>query len=258
MSFNKKIFQISLLSFGLLFVANGQNMAFGEKTIKILFVGNSYVYMNDLPRIFTDIARYKGYAVETAMVTGPGWSLAKHANSLETLSKINSKRWDYVILQEQSMIPVMKDQCGNRMLPAARKLISAINNKGATPILFMTWGRRNGLKENGFKDFNSMQNELSVCYLRVAKTLKAAVAPVGDAWQNAKRGAPLLDFWNSDNSHPNLMGSYLAACVIYAAIFQESPEGIGDHLNLGKTKAEYLQKTAAETVLKDLKRWYIK
>jgi len=66
------------------------------------------------------------------------------------------------------------------------------------------------------------------------------------------------DFWNPDNSHPNLTGSYLAACVLYAVIFQDSPEGIGDHLNLGKTKAGYLQKIAAETVLNDLKRWHIK
>ena len=258
MRFNRKILQVLILSSGLLFFVSSQCLVFANDLTRVLFVGNSYVFFNDLPKIFADIAGYKGYEVETSTATGPGWTLAKHASSLETLSKINSKRWDYVIIQEQSTLPVMKDQCGDRMLPAASKLVSAINKKGATPILFMTWGRRDGLKENGFKDFSSMQNELSVCYLRVAKTLKVAVAPIGDTWLNAKNGAPLLDFWNPDNSHPNLTGSYLAACVLYAVIFQDSPEGIGDHLNLGKTKAGYLQKIAAETVLNDLKRWHIK
>ncbi len=239
-----------MIALGLVCLAgiSSQSQAFKRKTARVLFVGNSYTFYNDLPGLVELVARQKGNALETRLFAPGGWTLAKHAASQNTLSKIQQKRWDYVVLQEQSVIPALEAERQRRMYPAVRRLTRKIRQTGAKPVLFMTWGRRNGMPENGFKDFGDMQTRLTSGYNEIAQEVRAQVAPVGLAWQKAKEGAPLLDFWQADNSHPNETGSYLAACVFYAVIFDESPEGSGDPLNLGKTKAAYLQKIAAQTV----------
>jgi hypothetical protein len=61
---------------------------------------------------------------------------------------------------------------------------------------------------------------------------------------------PELDLWQGDGSHPNSYGTYLAACVFYAVIFQESPEGFTYYAELTEEVANTLQTAAANTVLK--------
>src|SRR5664280_2803382 len=75
---------------------------------RILFIGNSYTYVNDLPRVFTDLARSGGHRVQTGMSAQGGWTLADHVASTSTLDLLRSSKWDFVVLQEQSEIPAME------------------------------------------------------------------------------------------------------------------------------------------------------
>ena len=108
-----------------------------------------------------------------------------------------------------------------------QKLIDAA---GAKTVFYQTWGRRDGDKKNAerFPDYQSMQKALSESYASVAKKCDAILAPVGDTWAtvrnaNSKLGAAL---YKGDGSHPSAKGAYLAACVFYSAIFEQSPEKI--------------------------------
>jgi hypothetical protein len=64
-----------------------------------------------------------------------------------------------------------------------------------------------------------------------------------------------LDLWQEDGSHPNEKGTYLAACVFYATLYRQSPEGLGYTGSLSEDEALLLQKTAADTVLTEPLRW---
>lgn len=75
------------------------------------------------------------------------------------------------------------------------------------------------------------------------------MAPVGTAWQNAVTQNPELNLWQMDGVHPTEGGSYLSACVFYALIFQQSPEGLTYRAGLSEEMAYFLQSIAAETVL---------
>ena len=46
------------------------------------------------------------------------------------------------------------------------------------------------------------------------------------AWERAHREQPGLSLHFRDGSHPNPTGSYLAACVFYATLFGQTPEGL--------------------------------
>lgn len=218
-----------------------------EPAQRILFLGNSYTYTNDLPGMFTRLACAGGHKVETAMVAEGGWSLDDHVHSNQTQAKIKEQKWDYVILQEQSEIPAVDRDREASMYPAARVLAGWIRAAGAQPMLFMTWAHRDGLSVGSTSlDYAAMQNEIYWGYLGIANELNIPYAAVGSAWQRARSQAQPLDLWQSDGSHPNEQGTYLAACVFYEAIFHQSPQGLTYTAGLPKETAKTLQDLAAE------------
>jgi hypothetical protein len=222
---------------------------------RVLFVGNSYTTVNDLPVMFAKLSRSGGHRVETGIAAVDGWSLADHAGSSATARALTLARWNTVVLQEQSQIPSVSRLRQDQMYPAARKLIAMVRTAGAEPLLFLTWARRDGWRENGLVDYTSMQSAIDDGYLGLAAEQLAGVAPVGYAWQTLLAQEATPGLWQSDGSHPTAKGTYLAACVFYAAIFHQSPQGLTYHGGLNGDEASRLQQIAATTVLSDPARW---
>jgi len=204
---------------------------------------------------FERMARSGGYRVHVAMVAPGGWTLADHLQSTETLETIRDSEWDFVVLQEQSVIPSLVNTRERQMYPAVRQLHDEIKAAGADTILFMTWGRRNGLPSEGHRDFTSMQAALETGYVKIGNELNLTIAPVGVAWWYGLRSAPQLDLWVEDDSHPNREGTYLAACVLYAVIFGQSPEGIGYTAGIDDDWGLWFQTIAAESVAASSVNW---
>ena len=222
---------------------------------RILFIGNSYTYVNDLPGTFTKLADSGGQRVETGMAAQGGWTLAQHVNSSDTLHQIISQKWKYVVLQEQSEIPASQQARTAQMYPAARALVSDIRQVGATPILFITWAHRDGWPEDGIPTYENMQQFINGGYVNLGQELQVPMAPVGYAWFSVRQENPQMSLWQDDGSHPTVQGTYLAACVFYAVIFQKSPEGLSYTDGLSKADAQSLQKAAADTVLSNAASW---
>jgi len=221
----------------------------------VLFIGNSYTSVNDLPTTFAKLARSGGHRVETGRDTVDGSTLAEHAASVATATALAGARWDIVVLQEQSEIPSVDQLRRSQMYPAARTLIEQVRHSGAHPMLFMTWGHRDGWPQNGLVGYGAMQAAISDGYLAIGKEEGVEVAPVGAAWQllAAEQANPPL--WQDDGSHPTIEGTYLAACVFYATIFRKSPVGLSYHDGLSDADAATLQEVAATTVLTHAATW---
>ena len=229
-------------------IVEGQQDFTSQERIDVLFIGNSYTSSNGLPDMFERMAQSGGYQVQVVMVAPGGWTLRDHLLSVETLEKIRGNEWEFVVLQEQSVIPSLADTRERLMYPAVRQLHDEIKAVGADTILFMTWGRRNGLPSEGHRDFASMQAELEAGFLKIGNELNITIAPVGLAWWNGLQSASQLDLWAEDGSHPNREGTYLAACVLYGVIFGQSPEGIGYTAGIEDDRGLWFQTIAAETI----------
>lgn len=227
----------------------------GESCLRILFIGNSYTYVNDLPNLFSDLAWSGGHVVLADSAVQGGWRLLDHDNSSATIAKLQTGKWDEVVLQEQSQIPADRTNREAEMYPAARDLAAKIQAIGAVPLFYVTWGHQQGWPEDGLYNYTSMQNQLLIGYQNIADELDAPMAPVGPAWEKALERDPSLQLWQSDGSHPSLAGSYLAACVFYAVIFRQSPEGLAFPAGLDAATAAELQKAAADTVLIYSAQW---
>ena len=224
------------------------NLQANETCTRVLFIGNSYTYVNDLPTTFMNLARAGGHKTEVGMSAQGGWMLADHVKSPDTIAKINSEKWNFVVLQEQSEVPSVQSSRTQEMYPAARVLVDDVRQVGAVPIFFITWAHRDGLPANGMPDYVSMQAQIDNGYLITAQALSSPVAPVGVAWQAVRNQYPQINLWQDDGSHPTEEGKYLAACVFYADIFRQSAKGLSYQANLPADIAQALQKVAADTV----------
>jgi hypothetical protein len=220
---------------------------------RILFIGNSYTFVNDLPHMVAALAKAGRHSAEVGMAAEGGWTLSDHAGSPQTLSTLQSSKWDVVILQEQSQLPALEPYRTASMYPAARLLARRIRAGGAAPLFFLTWAHRDGWPEQNLNGYEPMQLQITQGYVGIGQELGMRIAPVGEAWRVARRQHPRLALWQADGSHPNQPGTYLAACVFYATIFQQSPEGLGYTADLPTETAQLLQTIAATVVLKSSK-----
>lgn len=229
----------------------------GHACTRVLFLGNSYTDVNDLPHVFAELAASGGEHVGTRKVAPGGEDLSGHLTRPETRAALDAGPWDVVVLQEQSQVPASEQLRSQAMEPAARSLVATIRALGARPILLETWAHRDGWPENGQADYGSMQAAIEASYLAVAGELGVPVAPAGAAWRMVRLESPGLDLWQPDGSHPTTAGTYLAACVLYATIFQRSPVGLRSAAGLPSETAQLLQSAAAHTVLDDPARWQL-
>jgi len=117
----------------------------GNRCIRVLFIGNSYTSVNDLPATFAELASSGGVAVEVDAIDPGGQTLAGHAAAPDVLAAITGRRWTTVVLQEQSEIPAATDLFDRETVPAATTLVAAgrlaPNPSCSTPGLIATGGR---------------------------------------------------------------------------------------------------------------------
>lgn len=219
--------------------------ALPAEPLHVLFIGNSYTFVNDLPGTLAALAEAGGGAkIEYEQVTPGGCTLEKHFKNGNAVKKIQARKWDVVVLQEHSLMPVDNPQL---MHEYARKLHVAIQPAGSKIVFYLTWARHSN---------PAMQTKLNSGYFQIAKELNATVAPVGIAWQRALTADPKRILHSKDGSHPNPAGTYLAACVFYATLLDKNPEGLpatAGKIKLDATEANQLQTIAWQTV-QDLKR----
>ena len=118
-----------------------------QDSISVLFVGNSYTYVNDLPAMTSNLAISLGDEITFDSKTNGGFTFANQLNDPLTHSKIQSKPWDYVVLQGQSQEPSFPTaQVNANTLPQAVQLADSVydNRYCSQAMFFMTWGREVG------------------------------------------------------------------------------------------------------------------
>lgn len=200
------------------------------RALKVLFIGNSYTFYNDLPKLVADLAAARGVTIELERVTKGGATLEYHWDTGKAAKVIESGKFDYVVLQENSLRP-LNDQ--PKMADSVRKFAEVVKRSGAKLVLYMTWSR---------KKTPETQAALSKAYQSLGKELGAVVVPVGRAWQSFRKEHERPELYTGDGSHPTLAGSYLAACVFVARMLDENPVGVKSELKgLSAAEIEQLQ-----------------
>ena len=191
---------------------------------RVLFVGNSYTYVNDLPAVVDLLGdATPGGAVEVESVTVGGAALATHWTMTGARARIETGAFDTVVLQGQSLEPILN---GKGFAGFASLLSGAVSASGADGVWYATWARRPG--DPSYVDFGLVSPEYMTAALERGYQTAAAldddvVARVGAAWQIARAELPAVELYDPDGSHPSPAGTLLAACVVLQAITGQVP-----------------------------------
>jgi hypothetical protein len=194
------------------------------ETPAVLFVGNSYSF--GLPRALAEVAAERGKKLRVGHSTYGGWTLERHAKHDATLRKIRDGRWDVVVIQEQSQIPAMSPKVyAEKMFPAMLSLAAYASESGASPVLYQTWGRRDGDAKPRGDTFHAMNRRLRNGYNAAAQHAGGlVVVPVGDAWESEVSKGRGSSLFLNDGSHPSAVGVRLNAEVFYQTLFNSEAE----------------------------------
>lgn len=171
--------------------------------LRILFIGNSLTYTNDLPAMVDSIAsRGGGTRVEVTRIAYPNYSLTEHRLRGEAETAIRQAGWTLVILQQgPTSLPDSRVQ-----LLAEARWFAGIASEAGVPLAFlMVWPDRSRL---------AFFDDVATSYRLAADSTGALLLPAGDAWRAGWRRDPTLDFFGPDGFHPAPLGTYVAALVI--------------------------------------------
>lgn len=247
--------------------------AHAAKKLKVLFVGNSYTYVNNMPQTVADIAAAMGDTLVWDMEAPGGMLLLEHflGGNPATMTKIQVGNWDYVVLQEQSLVAAMPDDLADNLFVYAKKLDSVINlyNPCAETMFYMTWGRKNGhpdfcnIYSNSsynwphFCTYSAMDSMIRLRYQMVADSNRAVVAPVGAVWHYIRNNYPAIELYNADESHPSAAGSYAAACCFYAALYKKDPTLITYNGGINSTDAADIREAVKKIAYDSMLLWHL-
>jgi hypothetical protein len=197
--------------------------------LRVLFVGNSLTTWNDLPAMFAALADAGGHERPyTRTIAVGGFSLEDHWNQGDAQRAIADSKWDIVVLQQG---PSALIESRRLLIEYARRFGQLIQRSGATPALYAVWP-----STHRPSDFPGVHTS----YSAAAHASHGTLLPAGEAWQRAMRDCPDIALYSDDGLHPTRAGTYLAALVIYRALYGAPVSGLPG-LGLPNADARRLQ-----------------
>ena len=193
--------------------------------MKILFIGNSYTYFNDMPTLFSRLCGCNGKQAQVFSVTKGGRKLHENLDSADQTTReleavVQQNPMDVVILQEHSVLPITDF---DRFSANIKSLMEKIGP--ARYVLYQTWARKAGaefLQEHKLTP-RTMALRLQEAYTRAAQICDIDRAPVGQCFLEISESHPEIDLYDPDLTHPSYEGSCLAAIVHFRTLFGEYP-----------------------------------
>jgi hypothetical protein len=214
--FSHRLLLVILIIYGI-FSHNYTQAQEKKNALRVLFVGNSYTYVQNLPQLVSIISDSTKTKLVTRKSTVGGAYLSEHwknQRGLKTRELISKGHFDIVVLQENSMATIQQP---DSTIKYAGLLCKLIKESGAKPYFYMTWAR---------EKVPQYQQEITSVYLKIAKANNAGLVPVGEAWELARQLRPTINLYETDGSHPSNLGAILSAYVFVSVLTGEVPASI--------------------------------
>ena len=217
-----------------------------NRQTRILFLGNSLVYYNDMPGTLEALALAAGKNVFVDSVTKGSATMAQFADRSTEIgaaayAKLTQSAWDFVIAEPSRRITPEEDSVLAAETAAAKVLKELAGAAGAELLFYDVFGNNDGkpgifrmtagpaAEKTGFFLMSRQEHTafLHRVNLRISREVGGVrLIPAGLAFEEALRDAPDIGLYHTDNRHPSPEGSYLAACLVFNVLFGEKTAGI--------------------------------
>ena len=231
------------------YMEDGEPHIYIYNTSSVLFIGNSFTFRQGteqdpaVPRYFHNIASNLGIDTTVDFVVRSSYTLTKYANPNDELgavveSKLTTKKYDYVILQEQSTTPINNY---NTFLTAVIALKTRIDQTqtNCQTILYETWGSPAGIEGTSFKTVGEMELALRTAYENAAREASCSVNYIGKAYTYAFESLN-FNIFSEDNRHQSNLGAYYSAACHVRSIFNVKVANCTDYCGLDETGCKTL------------------
>ncbi len=170
--------------------------------MKVLFIGNSHTYFNDMPELFRRFAEaVTGEKTEAVMLAYSGRDLEWHRKEYFAVRyQLLYGHFDYCVIQ-QAAHPFPPAET---TLAMGKELISLCRRTDTVPVVYLTWAE---------KRFPENQQKMNDTLSRLAGENDALLAPVGIVWQKVLQEHPDISLFWQDGEHAGPYGSFLIAAV---------------------------------------------
>ena len=235
----------ALVLFLALASCSGENAALEPTPVhRVLFIGNSLTYFNDLPGTVAALAWSVDVSVQVSSVARPNFALIDHVEGKSNaLQVIQEGSWDYVVLQQG---PSSLDLSRDTLVLATRLLDPYIQAAGGRSALLMVWP-----ESSRFEFFDAVR----ASYQFAAQEVDGLFLPAGEAWRGAWATDAQLQLYGPDGYHPSELGTYLAALVVFEGTTGRDARSLpadavvaGRSLGISPGRARLLQRAAHEAV----------
>ena len=199
------------------------NLMMAQKQEKILFVGNSFTFYWNLPNQLEKMALEQNLSWDVSQTTAGGATLRDHwqgNKELKTKEILSQGTYDRVIFQDQSTYPIKYSDTTQQYFSKLKELLPPQTQV----YLYATWIYPNFPVE-GAQPENSKEIQSNLCAI-ANQYSKVEIVPVGSAFDLFSLTHPEINLLTDDAKHPSHNGTYLAACVFFAALSGQSSKGL--------------------------------
>jgi hypothetical protein len=180
---------------------------------QVFFIGDSNAEGVAAPFVALAEARHPDLTLEATASVNFGVPLSAMFIGGRSVRLIQDGTFDVVVLEQD-----LETNDPAEFMEYVRKYNDEIVASGARTVLFMPW-------EHDTRSHLVSIADIASAYTSIGVELGVKVAPLGLAFSDSLSERPDFDLYIGDREHANPRGQYLAASVIYATIFDKSPEG---------------------------------
>jgi hypothetical protein len=214
-----------MLSVACIFSASGvarSQTKTAQQDLRVLFIGNSLTYSNQLPEMVAALARAaKQKKLSYKTVAYANYSLEDHWNGKEVHKLLKDKTWDYVVMQQG---PSASEDGRKVLIDYSKRFAEEITKAGARPVILGVWAPRSYRPQLFGRTIEN--------YRLAAKEIGGIYVPAGRAWLLALERDPTLKLYAPDDFHPSVNGTFLAALVLFQKLYGKSEIGLTAKLRL--------------------------
>ena len=209
--------------------------------LRVLFIGNSLTYYNDLPFMVATMSEHGDKKIKAGMIAMPNAGLEDLWRDGRVRQQLATGEWDVLVMQQgpSSLMSSRKN-----LVEWSGRFATLARESGTEPALYTVWpssARRVYLPD------------VIESYRVAAESCECKLLAAGAAWKKAWEKSSRLSLYGADGFHPSDDGTYLAALVIWHGLTGESPAAVPDRLTLENGEKVRIKAKRAE-VYRDVVR----
>lgn len=226
-------------------------------TTRVLFIGNSMTYFNDMPTTFRDISNNLGKNVKVSMYAPGGTGFVNHVSDPAVYAMFR-QNWDVVILQPGTNESAGTSATVNATIARGKILRDSIKKYNTCARIYLYQIPYSVPSPSTWSTYFGVQTMLRDSVGKMVDSLKVQMIAAGEcvrAYYTRYQNFALHTTYN--DIHPGPLGSYLVACAAYVSVFQDSVKHSTAYAGIHQDTARKFFAIADSVILKHKANWRI-